>query len=165
MLSIIDFFHINIFLIFITLISVTIIIFFKFFFLLLALSFNFYPVDCLDLEFAWFFINFSFTLFSVLCFRNSLLPTFRSLKIFRFFFFTNFHYNKILLRQQGENSNSVIHFFIFSLNRRRKSFEIGISQNVLVKASVQMEKIIINFFNICFKTKIFIYSIIKFFYW
>ena len=48
LLSIIDFFDINIFLIFIILISVTIIIFFKFFSLLLALSFNFYPVDYLD---------------------------------------------------------------------------------------------------------------------
>ena len=79
MLSIIDFFHINIFLIFIILIIVTNIIFSKFFFLLLALSFKFYPVDYLDLKFTWFPISFSFTLFP-----NSLLPTFRSLKIFRF---------------------------------------------------------------------------------
>lgn len=101
MSSIINYFHFNIFLIFIIRISVTFIMFLKFFFLLLSSSFNFYPVDYLDLKCTWLSIVFIYLSFSVLYFLNSLLPTFIILNIFRFFLIFTFSCKRILLRQQG----------------------------------------------------------------
>ena len=121
-------------------ICVTLIIFSKFFFLLLSLSFKFYPVDYLELKFTWLSIILIYLSFSILYFLNSFLATFRILNIFCFFLILNFCYKRISLWRQGENSNSIIRFSTFVLYERRKSFKIGISQIDLLKASVQIGK-------------------------
>ena len=84
---------------FIVLISVTIFIFFEILLFVVVVIFQLLSCRLRRLKFrimlSIFF--FSSTFFSVLWFPNSLLPTFRSLNIVRFFFFTTFHCQKILL--------------------------------------------------------------------
>ena len=163
MLSIIGFFHINIFLIFIILISVTIIIFFKVFFLLLALSFNFYPVDYLDLEFTWLSIGFHLPCsllydFLILCYQV--------LEVWRYSAFSSLIIS--LIKRFYCSNRGRIQIRSFTFLHLRFGVEEIFQNRDFRKCSCESKrsdwkKLWSIFFNTCFKANILIYSIIKFF--